>query len=250
METLYIIVPCYNEEDCLPLTAPVFAEKLETLISGGVISPDSRVLLVDDGSADSTWSIISKLHEENPHFAGLRLAPNRGHQNAVMAGLMEAKELAGVSISIDADLQDDINAIDEMLKKHAEGFPIVCGVRDSRETDTFLKRFTARAYYGIMNLFGAKIIYDHADFRLMDKSALEKLSYYHGDDPFLRGLATRLGLPIATVYYDRAAREAGESKYTLKKMLKLAMKGFTCNRCRPADTPRPSDSHIAERLYS
>ena len=250
MKTLYIVVPCYNEEDCLPLTAPVFAGKLSSLISAGVISPESRVLLVDDGSADGTWQIIEKLHGENPHFAGLRLAPNRGHQNAVMAGLMEAKDLADVSISIDADLQDDINAMDEMLKKHAEGFPIVCGVRSRRDTDTFLKRFTARGYYAVMNLFGAKIIYDHADFRLMDKSALEKLSHYHGEDPFLRGLATRLGLPIATVYYDRAAREAGESKYTLKKMLKLAIKGFTCARCLPEDTPRPADPHIAERLYS
>ncbi len=250
METLYVVVPCYNEEECLPLTAPVFLQKLRDLIAAGTVSPDSRVLLVDDGSSDGTWTLIRSLHEEDRLFSGLRLAPNRGHQNAVMAGLMEAKDRADAAVCIDADLQDDINAIDAMLRKQAEGYPVVCGVRSRRDTDTFLKRFTARAYYGLMNLFGAKLIFDHADFRLMDKAALEKLSFYHGDDLFLRGLATRLGLPIATVSYDRAARAVGQSKYTLKKMLKLAMRGLTCGRCRPADEPRPEDPHIAERLYA
>jgi hypothetical protein len=162
---------------------------------------------------------------------------------------MEAMTLADMTITIDADLQDDINAIDQMVAKYKKGYHIVCGVRDSRETDTFLKRTTAQGYYALMNLLGAKIIYNHADFRLMDTLALEKLSHYHGDVLFLRGLATRLGLPIATVTYDRSARVAGESKYTLKKMMKLAMKGFTCGRMKPQDTPRPSDSHIAQRLY-
>lgn len=248
MKTLYIIVPCYNEEECLPQTAPVFLNKLKQLIADGAVSPDSRILLVDDGSADSTWDIIRSLHDSDKVFSGLRLSPNRGHQNAVMTGLMIAKDLADITISIDADLQDDIDAMDEMVKKHGEGFHIVCGVRNSRETDQFLKRFTARAYYRLMNLFGAKIIFDHADYRLMDRTALEKMSYYHGDDLFLRGLATRLGLPIATATYDRTARVAGESKYTLRKMMKLAMKGFTCDRVKPMDVPRPPEEHIAERL--
>ena len=248
MKTLYIIVPCYNEEECLPKTAPVFLAKLKQLIANGAVAPDSRILLVDDGSADSTWDIIRTLHDGDPAFSALRVSPNRGHQNAVMTGLMIAKDLADITISIDADLQDDINAMDEMIKKHEEGFPIVCGVRNSRETDSFLKRFTARTYYRLMNLFGAKIIFDHADYRLMDRTALEKMSYYHGDDLFLRGLATRLGLPIATAVYDRTVRVAGESKYTLRKMMKLAMKGFTCDRVKPMDVPRPPEDHIAERL--
>lgn len=248
MKTLYIVVPCYNEEECLPQTAPVFAQKIKDLISAGAVAPDSRVFFVDDGSADSTWEIIKALRAADPVYAALRLSPNRGHQNAVMTGLMVARELCDITVSIDADLQDDINAIDEMVKKHKEGYPIVCGVRNSRDTDQFLKRFTAQSYYRLMNLFGAKIIFDHADFRLMDKTALEKLSYYHGEDLFLRGLATRLGLPIATVTYARSARIAGESKYTLRKMMKLAMKGFTCDRVRPADYPRPAENYIAEQL--
>lgn len=248
MKTLYIIVPCYNEEECLPQTAPVFLKKLKQLMEAGAIGPDSRILLVDDGSADGTWDIIRSLHREDSAFAGLRLSPNRGHQNAVMTGLMTAKDLADMTISIDADLQDDINAMDEMVRKCDEGFHIVCGVRNSRESDQFLKRFTARAYYRLMNLFGAKIIFDHADYRLMDRKALERMSYYHGDDLFLRGLATRLGLPIATVTYDRTARVAGESKYTLSKMMKLAAKGFTCDRVKPMSTPRPPEEHIAEIL--
>ncbi len=250
MPTLYIIVPCYNESECLPRTAPVFRRELEELTAAGLASPASRILLVDDGSADGTWEIIRSLHEGDPAFSGLRLYPNRGHQNAVMAGLMEARERTDVTISIDADLQDDISAMGEMMKKHAEGFPIVCGVRSSRETDTFLKRFTAQSYYALMNLFGARLVYNHADYRLMDRAALDKLALYHEEDPFLRGLATRLGLPIATVEYARAPRVAGESKYTLKKMLKLAIRGFTCGRCKPQDTPRPADPHIAERLFS
>ncbi len=250
METLYIVVPCYNEADCLPLTAPVFRRELAELEQAGLAGPDSRVLLVNDGSTDGTWDLIRSLHESDPAFAGLSLRPNRGHQNAVMAGLMEARERADVSISIDADLQDDIRVMDEMLRKHAQGFHIVCGVRSRRDTDTFFKRTTAHLYYDIMNLFGAKLIYDHADFRLMDRAALDKLALYHEDDPFLRGLTTHLGLEWATVEYDRTPRVAGESKYTLKKMLKLAAKSLTCARCKPQNTPRPPDPHIDERLFS
>lgn len=249
MKTLYIIVPCYNEQICLPQTAPVFLQKLKDMIAAGAISPESRVLFVDDGSADGTWEIIRSLHEADPACVGLRLSPNRGHQNAVMTGLMVAKDIADMTISIDADLQDDIDAIDEMVKKCKEGYHVVCGVRNSRETDQFLKRFTARTYYRLMNLFGAKIIFDHADYRLMDKLALEKLSYYHGEDLFLRGLATRLDYPVAIVTYDRSARIAGESKYTLRKMMKLAMKGFTCDRVRPRSEPRPPEAFIAEQLF-
>ena len=248
MKTLYIIVPCYNEEECLPGTAPVFAEKVRSLIAAGAVSDTSRVLFVDDGSRDGTWALLEKYHREDPHCCALRLNPNRGHQNAVMTGLMVAKDICDITVTIDADLQDDINAIDEMVKKHGEGYPIVCGVRSRRNTDRFLKRFTARAYYRLMNLLGAKIIFDHADFRLMDRAALNKLSHYHGEDLFLRGLATRLGLPIATVYYDRSARVAGESKYTLRKMMKLAMKGFTCGQMKPMDTPRPPEDFIGEIL--
>lgn len=250
MDTLYIVVPCYNEEECLPKTAPVFRRELADLAAKQLVGPDSRVLLVDDGSADRTWEIIRGLHESDPAFSGLRLSPNRGHQNAVMAGLMEARDRADVTICIDADLQDDIHVMEDMMEKRREGFPIVCGVRSSRQTDTFLKRFTAQSYYALMNLFGAKLIYNHADYRLMDRAAMDKLALYHEDDPFLRGLTTRLGLPIATVEYERTPRVAGESKYTLKKMVKLAVRGFTCGRCRPKDAPRPPDPHIAERLFS
>ena len=248
-DILYIVVPCYNEEECLPRTAPVFLKKLDQLMNEGKIALQSRILFVNDGSADRTWDIIRSLHEQDERCCGLSLSPNRGHQNAVMAGLMEAKERADYTITIDADLQDDINAIDKMVDEYIKGAHIVYGVRDSRATDTFLKRFTARGYYALMNIFGAKLVFDHADFRLMDREALEKLSHYHGDDLFLRGLATRLGYPIIKVSYDRSARTAGESKYTLKKMLKLAASGLSCGRMKPQDTPRPIDLHINERLF-
>lgn len=244
---LYIVVPCYNEEEALPLTAPVFGKKLADLSDR--ISSDSRILLVDDGSADTTWSIIRALHEQDPRFSGLRLSRNRGHQNALTAGLMWARERCDVTISIDADLQDDIDAMDDMLAQYTDGCGIVCGARDDRSSDTFLKRSTARGYYTMMRLLGSDLIYDHADYRLMDKAALEALSRYHGDDLFLRGLITRLGCRIGTVKYDRRPREAGESKYTLKKMVKLAVKGMECGRQKPRDTSRPADPYIAEVLH-
>ena len=244
---LYIVVPCYNEEEALPLTAPVFAGKLTQL--GERIHPDSRIVLVDDGSADATWQIIRSLHESDWRFSGIRLSRNRGHQNALTAGLMWAKDRCDVTISIDADLQDDIDAMDAMLDRYAEGCGIVCGVRADRSTDSFLKRTTARGYYAMMRLFGSDLIYDHADYRLMDVPALQALSHYHGDDLFLRGLITRLGSKIGTVSYDRRAREAGESKYTLKKMVKLAVKGMECGRCRPSALPRTADPFVAEILH-
>ena len=245
---LYIVVPCYNEEEALPLTAPVFARKLTQL--GERIHPDSRIVLVDDGSADATWSIIRSLHESDPRFSGIRLSRNRGHQNALTAGLMWAKDRCDITISIDADLQDDIDAMDAMLDQYAAGCGIVCGVRADRSTDTFLKRTTARGYYTMMRLFGSDLIYDHADYRLMDAAALEALSHYHGDDLFLRGLITRLGSKIGTVSYDRRAREAGESKYTLKKMVKLAVKGMECGRRKPSAVPRTADPFVAEILHA
>lgn len=244
---LYIVVPCYNEEEALPLTAPTFLRKLEQLRQGAV-APDSRILLVDDGSADRTWEIIKDLHAGSDKFSGLRLSRNRGHQNALTAGLMYAKDRCDITISIDADLQDDVNAMDAMVEKYKEGCGVVCGVRDRRDTDTFLKRFTARSYYRMMKLLGSDLIYDHADYRLMDKAALEALARFHGDDLFLRGLVHRLGAKVGTVTYDRRAREAGESKYTLKKMLKLALKGMECGRRKPESTPRPSDPYVAEVL--
>jgi len=248
MDVLYIVVPCYNEEKCLPRTAPVFRTKLMELMDSGKIALQSRILLVSDGSTDGTWNIIRALHEGDEHFLGLSLYPNRGHQNAVLAGLMEARKIADLTVTIDADLQDDVNAIDRMVDRYHEGWHIVCGVRDSRASDTFLKRFTARGYYTLMNLFGAKLVYDHADFRLLDKDALDKLALYHGYDLFLRGLITRLGFPVTTVPYDRTPRVAGESKYTLKKMLKLAKSGFSSAKYRPSDTPRPPDPAIQERI--
>ena len=244
---LYIVVPCYNEEEALPLTAPVFADKLNRLARQ--VSPDSRILLVDDGSTDATWDIMLRLHQEDVRFSALRLGCNRGHQNALMAGLMWAKDKCDVTISIDADLQDDIEAMDAMLEQYQTGCGIVCGVRASRETDTWLKRTTARGYYSLMKLLGSDLIYDHADFRLMDAAALEALSYYHGDDLFLRGLVNHLGSRVGIVIYDRRAREAGESKYTLKKMAKLAWKGMECGRCRPRLIPRGPDAFVTEVVH-
>lgn len=241
---LYIVVPCYNEEEALPLSAPVFLKKLMELC------PQGRVVLVDDGSSDKTWEIISALHEENPHFSGIKLKQNRGHQNALTAGLMWSRFRADATISIDADLQDDIDAMNEMWQKYLDGCDVVCGVRASRETDTFLKRNTARGYYTMMKTLGSDLIYDHADYRLMDAAALERLAHYREDDLFLRGLVKRVGRSIATVYYDRRAREAGESKYTLKKMVKLAIKGVTCGKLQPAAEPRGElDPYIQQVLH-
>lgn len=249
MDTLYLVVPCYNEEEALPESTGVIREKILGLISAGKISDSSRVLFVDDGSVDNTWSIIKSLCEENSCMAGVKLTQNRGHQNALMAGLVTAVKYADVTISMDADLQDDINAIDEMVDKYNAGFPIVCGVRRRRDSDTFLKRTTARGYYALMNLFGAKIIYDHADFRLLSREAVDRLCRYGTEDLFIRGLITRLGLPIEKVLYDRSPRTAGESKYTLKKMLHLAMRGFGCGRMKAASSPQVGELYIEQVLH-
>ncbi len=248
MERYFIIVPCYNEEEVLPVTTLRLGECLAELAARGYASGDSRVLFVDDGSADRTWELICEANERDERFAGLRLDRNRGHQTALTEGLMCARERRAVSVSIDADLQDDVRAIYAMAEKRAAGAHIVCGVRASRATDTFMKRNTARAYYKIMRLLGSSLIYDHADFRLMGPEALDALALYHGDDLFLRGLITRLGYPCETVSYDRAERFAGESKYTLRKMLKLAAKGFTSGRMKPLSVAREPYGHTKELI--
>ncbi len=248
MERYFIIVPCYNEEEVLPVTTLRLGECLAGLAARGYASGDSRVLFVDDGSADRTWELICEANERDERFAGLRLDRNRGHQTALTEGLMCARERRAVSVSIDADLQDDVRAIYAMAEKRAAGAHIVCGVRASRATDTFMKRNTARAYYKIMRLLGSSLIYDHADFRLMGPEALDALALYHGDDLFLRGLITRLGYPCETVSYDRAERFAGESKYTLRKMLKLAAKGFTSGRMKPLSVAREPYGHTKELI--
>ena len=248
MERYFIVVPCYNEQEVLPETFRRLGECLTELTEAGFASPDSRLLFVDDGSADRTWELICEANARDARFCGLSLDRNRGHQTALTEGLMCAREHRAVSVSIDADLQDDVRAIYAMAEKRAAGAHIVCGVRASRQTDTFMKRFTARTYYRLMRFFGSDLIYDHADFRLMDPEALDRLALYHGDDLFLRGLITRLGLPCETVSYDRAERFAGESKYTLKKMLKLALKGAESGRMKPMSVPREPYGHTREAL--
>ena len=248
MERYFIVVPCYNEEEVLPETFRRLGDCLAGLVERGYASEDSRALFVDDGSADRTWELIKKANESDARFAGLSLDRNRGHQTALTEGLMCAREYRAVSVSIDADLQDDVEAIYEMAEKRAAGADIVCGVRASRETDTFFKRNTARGYYKIMKLLGSSLIYDHADFRLMSPAALDALALYHGDDLFLRGLITRLGFECEVVSYDRSERFAGESKYTLRKMLKLAGKGFTSGRMRPMSVAREPYTHTRELI--
>ncbi len=230
---LYVVIPCYNEEEALPITAEKIAEKMNRLQAQGIINDQSRVLLVNDGSKDKTWEIIKSLYESNSLFAGLDLTRNRGHQNALLAGLMTAKDHCDVSISMDADLQDDINAIDDMLAKYSAGADIVYGVRKQRTTDTFFKRFTARFYYKILKLMGANIVYDHADYRLMSRRALEGLAEFREVNLFLRGIVPMIGYPTAITYYDRSERVAGESKYPLRKMLSFAIEGITSLSTQP-----------------
>lgn len=206
------------------------------------------MLFVDDGSSDRTWLMIRDIHNKDAMFTGLSLDRNRGHQTALTEGLMAARDERAVSISVDADLQDDINAFDIMAEKRSAGAQIVCGVRASRGTDTFLKRNTARAYYRLMRVLGSNLIYDHADFRLLGPEALDKLALYHGDDLFLRGLITRLGYPCEIVKYDRSERFAGESKYTIRKMFKLAAKGVASGRMKPMSIARNSYCHTREVL--
>ena len=231
--TLYMVIPCFNEESVLPETSKRLLSKYEKLIADGKISGDSKILFVDDGSTDDTWNLISAYHKMSPLFRGLKLSRNRGHQNALLAGLMTAKEECDMAISMDSDLQDDINSIDEMIDKYLEGCEIVFGVRSSRATDTFFKRFTAEAFYKGMQLLGAEVVFNHADYRLMSKKALDALSEYGEVNLFLRGMVPMLGYKTDIVYYERGERFAGESKYPLKKMVSFALDGVTSLTDRP-----------------
>lgn len=233
MEVMYLVIPCYNEEEMLPITAKALYGKMSALIAEKKIAPESRVMFVDDGSADKTWQLIEKLHRENRLFTGLKLSRNKGHQNALLAGLMTAKKYADIIVSMDADLQDDINAIDGFLEKRAEGCEIVYGVRSSRETDTGFKRMTAQGYYKILAAMGVEITYNHADYRMMSRRAVEALEEFKEVNLFLRGMVPMVGFKSDIVTYERAARQAGESKYPLKKMLSFAVEGITSLSIKP-----------------
>lgn len=233
MTKLYIVVPCYNEEEVLPVTSDVLGKKLSGLISAGKISDSSRIVFVNDGSKDSTWNIIKDLHNGDSHFSGINLSRNRGHQNALLAGLMTVKDLADAVISMDADLQDDVNAVDEMLDKFLEGNDVVYGVRSARKTDTFFKKTTAEGFYKLINAMGGEVVFNHADYRLMSRRALEALSEFKEVNLFLRGMVPLVGFKSDIVYYERRERFAGESKYPLKKMLSFAAEGITSLSVKP-----------------
>ena len=230
---LFCVIPCYNEQEVLPETSKRLKSKMQQLIAEGKISSDSRVVYVNDGSKDTTWELISRLHAEDPLFQGINLSRNRGHQNALIAGLMTVRQICDMAISMDADLQDDINAMDEMIDKYLAGTDIVYGVRSSRAKDTFFKKFTAESFYKMMNALGANTVYNHADYRLMSKRALEGLAQFKEVNLFLRGIVPMIGYPTDVVYYERSERFAGESKYPLKKMLAFAMEGITSLSNKP-----------------
>lgn len=231
--TLYIIVPCFNEEEVLPQTEDRLSSLVDKMISERKISSESRILYVDDGSKDNTWNIISKYNEDSTLVKGVKLAGNSGHQNALMAGLFTAKERADIMISIDADLQDDINVIPNMIDEFNKGNDIVYGVRKSRKTDTIFKRTTALAFYKLMRTLGVKSVYNHADYRLMSKRAVEELCNYRERNLFLRGIVPLIGYKTSCVYYDRAERLAGESKYPFSKMMNFAINGITSFSIKP-----------------
>ena len=230
---LYIVIPCYNEEKVLPITSGMFLEKINTLAAAGKISPESRVLFVNDGSKDNTWNIITELAAKDEHYIGISQSRNRGHQNAVLAGLMEAKDKCDITISIDCDGQDDINAMDEMVDAYREGCEVVYGVRSRRDTDTFFKRFTAEGFYHLMNFLGADIVFNHADYRLISSRVLQEFANFKEVNIFLRGMVPLVGFKSTSVYYERHERLAGESHYPLKKMLALAFDGITSLSVKP-----------------
>ena len=230
---LYIIVPCYNEQEVLPLTAPLFLEKLRFLRDLGKISDESRILFVNDGSRDATWDVICELAASDPHYLGIAQSRNRGHQNAVLAGLMEAKDRCDITISIDCDGQDDINAMDAMVDEYLSGSEVVYGVRESRETDTFFKRTTAQGFYKFLSMMGAEVVYNHADYRLISARVLKEFAKFEEVNLFLRGLVPLVGFKSSSVYYKRAERLAGESHYPLRKMIALAVDGITSLSVKP-----------------
>ena len=233
MPVVYFVIPCYNEEKVLPETEKRLTAKMESMISSGLADEKSRILFVDDGSKDATWELIDQYSEKNRLVSGIKLAHNRGHQNALLAGLMTAKDSADCAISLDADLQDDVDALDKFVKKYTEGCDIVYGVRNKRDTDTFFKRTTALGFYKFMAMLGVDLVYNHADYRLMSRRALEALSEYKEVNLFLRGLVPLIGYRCDYVYYDRHERFAGESKYPLKKMLSFAVDGITSFSVKP-----------------
>ena len=230
---LYIVIPCYNEEKVLPITSGMFLDKVQKLIQVGKIDEKSRIMFVDDGSKDRTWQIICELAKKDEHFIGIRQSRNRGHQNAVLAGLMEAKDQCDITISIDCDGQDDIDAMDQMIKEYYGGCEIVYGVRSSRETDTVFKRWSAQGFYKLLNAMGAEVVYNHADYRLVSSRVLQEFANYKEVNLFLRGMFPLVGFKSTSVYYERHERIAGESHYSLRKMLALAFDGITSLSVKP-----------------
>ena len=230
---LYIVIPCYNEQEVLPITAPMFLKKLTQLIGDGLIAEGSRIMFVNDGSSDGTWELIRALSEENEHYIGISQSRNRGHQNALLAGLMEARDRCDISISIDCDGQDDIDAMDKMVAEYLGGCDIVYGVRSSRETDSFFKRTTAQGFYKLLEKMGAEVVYNHADYRLLSARVLRELANFKEVNLFLRGMVPLVGFKSTCVEYARAERLAGKSKYPLKKMLSLAADGITSLSVKP-----------------
>lgn len=230
---LYIVIPCYNEQEVLPITAPMFLNKLHELAEKKLVSENSRIMFVNDGSSDGTWDIIRALAASDEHYIGISQSRNRGHQNAVLAGLMEAKDRSDISISIDCDGQDDINAMDDMVRAYLDGCDIVYGVRNDRETDSFFKRTTAQGFYRFLSAMGAEIVYNHADYRLISARALHELAKFKEVNLFLRGMVPLVGFKSTSVEYKRAERIAGKSKYPLRKMLALAGDGITSLSIKP-----------------
>lgn len=230
---LIIVIPCYNEQEVLPITAPMFLEKITALSAAGKISEDSRVMFVNDGSKDDTWRIITELARSDEHYIGIAQSRNRGHQNAVLAGLMEAKDICDITISIDCDGQDDINAMDKMVDEYLGGCEVVYGVRSKRDTDTFFKRFTAESFYKLLNAMGAEVVYNHADYRLISSRVLQELANFKEVNLFLRGMIPLVGFKSTSVYYERNERIAGSSHYPLSKMLNLAFDGITSLSIKP-----------------
>lgn len=231
--TLYIIIPCYNEEAVLPITVPIFRKKLGELMDSNEIANNSKIMFVNDGSKDNTWEIINELANNDSHFIGIAQSRNRGHQNAVLAGLMEAKDKCDITVSIDCDGQDDINAIDDMISEYKNGAEIVYGVRNSRETDTFFKRFTAQTFYKLLSSMGVETVYNHADYRLISSRVLQEFSKFGEVNLFLRGMVPLVGFKSTAVYYARNERIAGESHYPLSKMMALAIDGITSLSIKP-----------------
>ncbi len=230
---LYLVIPCYNEEEVLPETSRQLFDKMNSMIASGKISAESRIVFVNDGSKDRTWELITEFHSENKMFQGIKLSRNKGHQNALLAGLMTVKDYCDAAISLDADLQDDIDAIDKMVDKYYEGCDVVYGVRSARDTDTFFKKFTAEGFYKLIRSMGAEVVFNHADYRLMSRRALEGLQEFKEVNMFLRGVVPMIGYKNDTVTYERKERFAGETKYPLKKMIAFAWEGITSLTTRP-----------------